>query len=56
MYYIKIIDTQNKKIIVNDTTKNFNTIKNVIDIFKIQNINANNIKIFLKYQNNLKKA
>ena len=51
MYYIKIIDTQNKKIIVNDSTKNFNAIKNVIDIFKNKNYNCNNIKIFLEYQN-----
>lgn len=51
MFYIKVIDTQNKKIIIDDKTKNKQVIKNIIDIFKMQNVNANNIKITLKYQN-----
>ena len=52
MFYIKVIDTQNKIKIIDNKTKSWQVIKNIIDIFKIKNNSCNLIKIFLKYQNN----
>ena len=51
MYYIKVLDIANKKLIINDKTKTWQKVKNIINIFKMQNTNANSIKITLKYQN-----
>ena len=50
MYYIKVIDTQNNKIIIPKQQTTSQTIKNIIDLLKFKNINANNIKIFVNWQ------